>query len=288
MANVGFLGTGIMGAPMARNLMEAGHQLAVYNRTPAKTTPLVKAGARRAGTPAEAAEGAEYIISMVGDDDASRAVWLGPGGALAGAPAVGAIAIECATLSHDWILELEGHARAAGLGFIDGPVTGGPPGAEAGTLTLLVGAEDADLAAARALMLAYGGEILHFGPVGAGISYKLVANLITTTQIAALAEGLVLAARAGLDLDQVGAALAQGAPGSPAVKTNIAPMTAPDHEAMYFSVRWQHKDASCALALARKLGQNMPVSAAARDLYHLALAKGLGEKNTSAVIEALR
>lgn len=288
MAKIGFLGTGIMGAPMARNLMEAGHTLAVYNRTAAKTAPLVKAGARNAETPAAAAEGAEYIISMVGDDDASRAVWLGPAGALAGAPAAGAIAIECATLSHDWMLELSRHARAAGLGFIDGPVTGGPPGAEAGTLTLLVGADDGDLAAARAVMLGYGGEIVHFGTVGAGTSYKLVANLITTTQIAALAEGLVLAARAGLDLAQVGAALAKGAPSSPAVKTNIGPMTAPDHDDIYFSARLQHKDASCALALARKVGQHMPVSAAARDLYHLALTKGLGEKNTSVVIETLR
>ena len=137
-------------------------------------------------------------------------------------------------------------------------------------------------------MLAYGGEIVHFGPVGAGTSYKLVANLMGTVQIAALAEGLVLAARAGLDLDQVGATLAKGGPGSPAVKTNIPPMTAPDHDDIYFSARWQHKDASCALALAHKLGQHVPLGAAACDLYHLTLAKGLGEKNTSAVIEALR
>ena len=288
MARIGFLGTGIMGAPMARNLMEAGHQLAVYNRTAEKTAPLVDAGARHAETPAAAADGAEFVISMVGDDDASRAVWLGPEGALAGAPAAGAIAIECATLSHDWMLELERHARAAEFGFIDGPVTGGPPGAEAGSLTLLVGAEDADLAVARAVMLAYGGEIVHFGAVGAGTSYKLVANLMGTVQIAALAEGLVLAARAGLDLEQVGATLAKGGPGSPAVQTNIPPMTAPDHEDVYFSARWQHKDAACALALARKLGQHVPLGAAACDLYHLTLAKGLGEKNTSAVIEALR
>ena len=138
---------------------------------------------------------------MVSDDDASRAVWLGPDGVLAHARQQ-AFAIECSTLSHSWVLQLADACRAAGLRYLDCPVTGLPDAAAAGRLTLLVGATDDDLAAARDVLAPLADQIVHFGGVGTGTAYKLMVNLIGAVQIASVAEGLALAERVGLDLDQ--------------------------------------------------------------------------------------
>src|SRR5688572_31403324 len=148
MARVAFVGAGRMGSGMAARLLSAGHEVVVWNRTADRAAELVAAGAQVAPTPRQAAEGADAIVVMVSDDDASRSVWTAPDGLLAGA-APGALAVECSTLSHGWVLDLAAAARDRGLRYVDSPVTGLPDAAAAGRLTLLIGAEDADLAAVR-------------------------------------------------------------------------------------------------------------------------------------------
>lgn len=288
MANVGFLGAGVMGREMVLNLLRAGHSVAVYNRTPEKLLPLTDAGATAASTPAEAATGCDVVIAIVGDDTASRAVWLGPQGALAGKPNAGAILVESSTLSRAWILELDAAARELGFRFIDCPVTGGPDGARAATLTLLVGTEAPTLAAAMPVLSAYSNRVFHFGPVGSGTAYKLIVNLMGTVQAVAVAEGLLIAERAQLDLSQVAEALSSGAVASPMVKYIAKRMVAADHEDVYFSARWRHKDAAYALKLASELGQVTPTSTAATQVFQTVLDQGLGELNSSIVIDALR
>ena len=158
---------------------------------------------------------------MTADDESSRAMWLGENGALAAENAPDALAIECSTLSHDWVLELAGKVRARGFRYVDAPVTGLPDAAAAGTLTLLVGAEPADLDAARPVFASLATRVLHFGGVGQGTVYKLMVNLLGAVQIASAAEGVALAEAAGLDLRLVADAIASGQAASPQVVRNV-------------------------------------------------------------------
>ena len=288
MTKIAFLGTGVMGTGMAHNLLKAGYDITVYNRTAAKTQTLVDAGAARAVSPAKAVAGADVIIAIVGDDHASQEIWLGENGVLAGAPRQNAIAIESSTLSLGWVRELDRVLTASGLRFIDSPVTGGRKAAEDGTLTLLVGAYEETLRVVRSLMDSYSREIIHFGSVGTGTTYKLIVNLMVAVQATALAEGLLLAEKAELDMSQVVHGLINGATASRVVKAYAERMAKGKHDTVNFSARWLHKDASYALDLATEIGQEMPLSAVAVQAYQLALARGLMDKNASAVIEALR
>src|SRR3569833_659857 len=178
MPHIAVLGLGRMGSGMAARLLATGHTVTVYNRTAARAEPLVRAGARLARTPREAALGAEAVISMAADDAASRAIWLGADGALAADLAPGVFVVECSTLSHGWVLELSAAAAAKKLRYIDAPVTGMPSAAAAGSLTLLVGAACDDLAAGRPLLEALSERLIHFGAVGTGTAYKLIVNLL--------------------------------------------------------------------------------------------------------------
>ncbi|HEX5335177.1 MAG TPA: NAD(P)-dependent oxidoreductase [Propionicimonas sp.] len=288
MARVAMIGLGRMGSGMAGRLLSVGHEVVVANRTPERAAALVAAGARLAPSPAEAAAGAEAVIVMVSDDDASRAVWGGPGGALAGL-VPGALAIECSTLSADRVRELAAAARGTGLRYVDCPVTGLPEAAAAGRLTLLVGADQADLDGARPFLEPLAEQILHFGPIGAGTAYKLIVNLIGAVQIAGVAEGLVLAVRAGLDLDQVVAALALGQAASPQVVRNSRRMAASDHDQdVVFSGRLRRKDADYAMRLAAQLRVGAPFGQVALDGLDALLASGRGDANESAIIEIAR
>ena len=215
-------------------------------------------------------------------------IWLGEKGALTGNPKRNAIAIESTTLSLGWVRELGQVLTAKGLRFVDSPVTGGRGGAENGTLTLLVGAEAETLRAARPVLESYSREIIHFGPVGAGTTYKLIVNLMVAAQAAALAEGLLLAEKSGLDMAQVVHGFTSGAVASRIVHAYAENMVRGEHDPVNFSARWLHKDATYALDLAAEMGQAAPLSAVAAQIYQMALAKGMSEKNASAVIEALR
>jgi 3-hydroxyisobutyrate dehydrogenase len=248
-----FLGLGKMGAGMAARLLSAGHPLTVYSRSAVRTAPLVAAGARVAAGPYEACRGADAAFSMTVDDDSSRAVWLGESGGLA-ALSPGAFVVECSTVSHEWALTLAEAAQARGLRYLDAPVTGLPDAAAAGTLTLLVGARDADLEAARGLLTSIANRVLHFGPAGAGTAYKLIINLMGAVQIGGAAEGLALAERAGLAPTAFGAAVESSQAASPQVIRNVRRFLAGDHDRdVVFSGALRLKDVDYALRLARKL-----------------------------------
>ena len=267
MAHVAFIGLGRMGQGMAGRYLDAGFSVAVWNRSRAKADDLVARGARFASSPAEAAEGADAIVSMVADDAASRAVWLGPDGVAATATP-NALAIECSTVSHRHALDLGRELTARGLSYLDCPVTGLPEAAASGKLTLLVGADEADLERARPYLAPIGSTIRHFGPVGSGTVYKLINNLMGAVQIAALAEGLAMAEQAGLDMKLVLEAVEHGVTASPGVIRHSRRMVARDFTGATFTAALRYKDATYAVTLAESLLQDTPlVSRAAVQAY---------------------
>ncbi len=217
MAHIGFLGAGNMGSGMILRLLDAGHTVSVYNRTEDKIKPLLKNGAVYAATPREAANGADAIMSMVGDDRASSAVWLDENGALSAPLKPGNLVIECSTLSHDFVIELSQRVRNLHLKYLDCPVTGLPEVAAAGELTLFLGGSQETILAAQPYLKPLSTTQMHFGEIGAGTAYKLIVNLMGSIQILATAEALVVAEKAGLDLKMVAMALGTGGAGSPNV-----------------------------------------------------------------------
>jgi 3-hydroxyisobutyrate dehydrogenase len=287
MARVGFLGLGNMGIGMAGRLLGAGHELRVWNRTAARAGSLQADGALVAATPADAAAGADAVFSMLADDTASKAVWTGSDGAL-DAMTSGALAVECSTLSAEWVAELASAAAVRGLRYVDCPVTGLPEVAAAGRLTLLVGADAADLDAALPYLERVSERIIHFGPVGAGTAYKLIVNLIGAVQIADAAEGMAMAAAAGLDLDQVAEALSLGQAGSPQVSRTAKLIAEGQHQRdVIFAARLRLKDTSYGVRLARQLRLEAPFGTTAERLYAEMVEAGLGELNDSGVVRLL-
>jgi 3-hydroxyisobutyrate dehydrogenase len=263
--------------------------VSVYNRTPERAAPFAALGARVAGSARSAAERADIIIGMTAHDESSRAMWLGEHGALAGDNLPDALAIECSTLSHDWVLELAARVRERGFRYVDAPVTGLPDAAAAGTLTLLVGAEPADLDAARPVFTALAARVLHFGGVGQGTAYKLMVNLMGAVQIASAAEGFTLAERAGLDLKVVADAVASGQAASPQVVRNVRRFVASDQAgAVNFTPALRLKDIDYALRLAGKLGVDCRFGAVAQQLYRRLCERGFAAENESRIIEVLR
>ena len=288
-ARVAFVGTGQMGRGMAGRLLTAGHDVTLWNRTPDKAAPLVARGAHLAPTPKAAVEGAAAVLVMVSDDAASREVWLGPDGVLAGDPEPEALAIECSTLSHAWVRELAEAVRGGGLRYLDCPVTGLPDAAAAGALTLLVGAELRDLEAAGPYLDPLATDRVHFGPVGAGTAYKLIVNLMGAVQIASAAEAMAMAERAGLDLDLVARTIATGQAASPQVVRNTRRMADADHHHdVVFSGRLRRKDTDYGVRLAEQLGVGAPLGRAALDGLDRLVSMGLGGQNESVVIEVAR
>src|SRR6266849_7942381 len=258
MAHVAFIGLGRMGHGMAGRYLDSGFSVAVWNRSKSKAEDLIKRGARWASSPADAADSAEAIVTMVADDEASRAVWLGTDGAAATAKA-GTLAIECSTVSYRHALDLAGALRGRGLVYIDSPVTGLPDAAASGKLTLLVGAEPADLERARPYLAPLSTTIRHFGAVGTGTVYKLINNLMGAIQIAGIAEGLAIAEQAGLDMKLVLEAIETGVAGSPQVIRHSKRMVARNFAGANFTAALRHKDAAYAVALAESLLSAVPV-----------------------------
>jgi 3-hydroxyisobutyrate dehydrogenase len=258
MARVAFIGLGRMGHGMAGRYLDGGFAVAVWNRSQSKAGDLIARGARWAGSPADAAAGADAVVTMVADDAASRAVWLGNDGAAATAKA-GALAIECSTVSYRHALDLSRELRGRGLIYIDSPVTGLPDAAASGKLTMLVGAEPADLGRARPYLVPLSTTIRHFGAVGSGTVYKLINNLMGAIQIAGLAEGLAIAEQAGLDMKLVLEAVEHGVAASPQVIRHSRRMVARDFSGATFTAALRHKDAAYAVALAEGLLSAAPL-----------------------------
>ena len=281
MARIAFMGLGKMGLGMAGRLLAAGHELRVYNRTASKVSGRFQFFA----SPAEAAAGADAVISMVADDAASKSIWQ----SVLSHPAPGAVAIECSTLSYDWVVELAALSKGRGFRYIDAPVTGLPDMSAAGTLTLLVGADPADLDVARPLLDAFSRRIIHFGAVGTGTAYKLIINLLGAVQIASAAESMALAERAGLDPRLVAEAIAGGQAASPQVVRNTQRMVADDHDSnITFTPRLRLKDVDYALRLAGKLGLGVPFGALAGRVFQRLCDSGHGDENESNVIRVAR
>jgi 3-hydroxyisobutyrate dehydrogenase len=283
MQRVAILGLGIMGGGMAANWLAKGFEVSVWNRTRAKAEALAGKGARIAATPRDAATGADFIFAMVADDDASRSVWLGNDGALAGAKS-GAIGVESSTLTPDWVRELARQAQAKGVRFLDAPVGGSRPAAASGELRFFVGGDPQTYEAARPALAAVGSKMDLLGPVGAGATWKLINNQLAAGQIAALAEALAVAKKAGFRDEQISELILGGAPASPIVKLKLPRMLAHDFEPTDFALHLMLKDARYATALAEALGAPTDMIASAAKAFARAEAKGLGDKDIAAVI----
>ncbi|MGY4418555.1 3-hydroxyisobutyrate dehydrogenase [Bradyrhizobium sp. JR6.1] len=271
MTRVAFIGLGRMGHGMAGRYLDAGFTVAVWNRSKAKAEDLIARGALWATSPEDAAIDADAVVTMVADDEASRAVWLTRDGAAATMKA-GTLAIECSTVSYQHTLDMARELNSRGLIYIDCPVTGLPEAAAAGKLTLLVGADAADLDKARPFLAPIGSTIRHFGAVGTGTVFKLINNLIGAVQIASLAEGVAIAEQVGLDMQLVAEALSTGAIASPQIIRHSKRMIDRNFSGASFTAALRHKDADYAVRLAETLLPGVPVSRAALTAYDKAKA----------------
>lgn len=258
MMRVAFIGLGRMGHGMAGRYLDAGFTVSVWNRSKGKAKDLIARGARWATSPEDAAIDADAVVTMVADDEASRAVWLTKDGAAATMKA-GTLAIECSTVSYKHALDMAHELRARGLVYIDSPVTGLPDAAAAGKLTLLVGADAADLEKARPFLVPLSSTIRHFGAVGSGTVYKLINNLMGAIQIAGIAEGLAIAEQAGLDMKLVLEAVETGVAASPQVIRHSRRMVARNFAGATFTAALRQKDAAYAVALAESLLSAAPI-----------------------------
>jgi len=283
---IALLGVGTMGRGMAANLLKAGFPLTIYNRTRAKAEPLAAHGATIANTPAEAAKGADVVISILADDNASREAWLGKDGALA-AMSSGSTIIECGTLSPGWIAELDKQSTERGIGLVEAPVTGSRAQAEAGQLTFLCGTDEVTLDKVRPVLQPMSKAIVHLGPVGSGGQLKLINNFLCAVQVASFAEALAWIERTNLNRDQALEMLKTGAPGSGIFNAMSERMIERTYE-VNFLLRLLNKDVRYAQAAAAEHGVTLTTAATTEKLFDKAEQEGLGEKDMSAVVEVLR
>jgi 3-hydroxyisobutyrate dehydrogenase len=287
MNSIAFLGLGTMGGGMAGRLLDTGFDVTVWNRRRDRADALGARGARVADSPRAAASGAELVIGMIADDAASRGVWLGADGAIAGA-ARGTVLIESSTLSPAWITELASQAASAGCELLDAPVTGSRTHAASGDLLFLVGGSIAALERARPALAAMGSRgTVHLGPTGSGARMKLINNFVCGAQAAALAEAIALIERLGLDPAAAFPVLSDGAPGSPLVKGVGARMLKHDY-AVNFALALMHKDLTYAMAEGARAGVPLRTAETARALFSDAIAAKLDDADFAAVVEPLR
>lgn len=287
MARVAFLGLGVMGFPMAGHLAAAGHAVSVYNRTPAKAAAWVgQHEGTAAATPREAAQGADFVMACVGNDDDLRQVCLGDDGAFAGMQA-GAIFVDHTTVSARVTRQLAGAARERSLGFVDAPVSGGQAGAENGQLSVMCGGSEADYAAAEPVISAYARICRRMGDSGAGQLTKMANQIAIAGLVQGLAESLNFAERAGLSIPAVVEVISQGAAGSWQMQNRHATMAEGRYD-FGFAVDWMRKDLGICLAAAEENGAALPVTALVDQFYKDVQAMGGGRWDTSSLIARLR
>jgi 3-hydroxyisobutyrate dehydrogenase-like beta-hydroxyacid dehydrogenase len=275
-----------MGYPMAGHLARAGHAVTVYNRTSARAERWVgEFGGRSAASPAAAARSAEIVFACTGDDDDLRAVFGGSAGALTGLER-GAVFVDHTTVSASVTRELATAAAARGVAYLDAPVSGGQVGAERGALTIMVGGDAAAFAAAQPVLACYGKKIVRIGESGTGQLAKLVNQICIAGLIQALSEGLAFGQRAGLDVARVVDAISQGAAQSWQLDNRARSMLAGSFD-FGFAVDWMRKDLAIALAEARRIGAELPVTRLVDDFYAEVQAAGHGRSDTSSLITRL-
>ena len=286
MAKVAFIGLGVMGYPMAGHLVRAGHQVCVYNRTPAKAAQwMAEHGGSQASTPREAAQGAELVMTCVGNDEDLRSVVLGADGAFAGM-AAGAVLVDHTTASADVARELASQAGALGLCFLDAPVSGGQAGAENGVLTIMVGGSKVAYAQAEPVLQAYARMIRLMGEAGSGQLTKMVNQICIAGLVQGLAEALHFAQRAGLDGESAMEVIGKGAAQSWQLDNRHKTMLAGEFE-FGFAVDWMRKDLSILLDEARRNGAQLPVTALVDQFYADVQAMGGGRWDTSSLMARL-
>jgi len=281
MSTIAFIGLGAMGAHMAQNLLSAGHTLRVWNRSPGKTEAARAAGATVCASIAEAVAGANFVVSMVADDNATREVMLGAGGVVANA-APGTVIIDSSTNTPAMAREVATAARARGVGYLDAPVSGSLAQARDRELVFMVGGSHEDLAAAQPLLAAMGRMHRHMGEVGRGATIKLINNMLSGTVNVAIAEALQVAEAAGLDPQATQQVLGEGAAGCRLMKTKMPKIYARDFSPQ-FQLSLMEKDLRYFLSLAQELDRPVPVAALVRSQLQSARRADLGGLDVSAV-----
>ena len=285
MSRVAFLGLGVMGGPMAGHLASAGHEVTVYNRTGAKALEWVADhGHRAAPTAAEAVEGAEFVMMCVGNDHDVRDV----AGAAIGAMQPRATLVDHTTASATVARELADKCAGLGLGFVDAPVSGGQAGAQNGQLTVMCGCNDrAVFEAARDVIMAYARECRLLGSAGAGQTTKMVNQICIAGVLQGLAEGVVFAQKAGLDIDEVVATISKGAAGSWQMENRARTMAEGKFD-FGFAVEWMRKDLGICLDEAERLDARLPLTALVDQFYKQVVERGGLRWDTSSLVHLLQ
>ena len=287
MANVAFLGLGVMGYPMAGHLQSAGHSVTVYNRTTAKAEAWVaEHGGAMATTPAEAAQGADFVMACVGNDDDLRGVCLGDTGAFAGM-SKGAIFVDHTTVSAKVTAELYSACAELGLSFVDAPISGGQAGAENGVLSIMCGGDQSAYDAAEPIMAAYSRICRRIGDSGAGQKTKMCNQIAIAGLVQGLSEALHFAEKAGLDGAAVVEVISQGAAGSWQMSNRYQTML-DDHFEHGFAVDWMRKDLGICLQAADETGASLPVTALVDQFYKDVQKLGGGRWDTSSLFKRLQ
>ena len=287
MAKVAFIGLGVMGYPMAGHLKaKGGHELTVYNRTAAKAAQWVEQhGGRAAATPAEAADGQDFVFSCVGNDDDLRSVTTGAQGAFA-AMKSGAVFIDNTTASAEVARELGAAAQAGGFGFIDAPVSGGQAGAENGVLTVMCGGDQATFDRAQPVISAYARMVGLMGPTGSGQLTKMINQICIAGLVQGLSEGIHFGRKAGLDIGKVIDVISKGAAGSWQMENRHKTMDAGKYD-FGFAVDWMRKDLGICLDEADRNGASLPVAALVDQFYKEVQGMGGGRWDTSSLLARL-
>ncbi len=287
MAKVAFIGLGVMGYPMAGHLAKrGGHDVTVYNRNTAKADKWAKENTgKTAKTPKEAATGADFVFTCVGNDDDLRSVTVGDTGALAGMKS-GATLIDNTTASANVARELHAAAKEKGIGFLDAPVSGGQAGAENGQLTVMVGGDQDVFDKAKPVIDSYAKMVGLMGPVGAGQLTKMVNQICIAGLVQGLAEGMNFAKKAGLDIEQVVGVISKGAAQSWQMDNRFKAIMA-DKFDFGFAVDWMRKDLSIGIDEARRNGAKLPVAALVDQFYAEVQAMGGGRWDTSSLYARL-
>ena len=283
---VGFAGLGTMGVSMAANLARAGFDLSVWNRTSEKASPVVALGARALATPRELGRASDVVVLCLTDSPQVESVLFGDDG-LAQGLAPGSLVIDCSTISPVRAREFADRLRALGVSLVDAPVSGGSEGARLATLTIMVGGTVSDVARATPVLAAMGSSVTHLGPVGSGQWAKAVNQVMLAGVYLAVAEGVTLALKAGLDVEGVVGALSGGAAGSWVLANRAGRMIEDDYP-LGFKLSLHRKDLAIALELARELGVVLPVTSLAATLEDGLIAEGHGDDDNSALARSVR
>ncbi|MGH3145675.1 MAG: 2-hydroxy-3-oxopropionate reductase [Rubrobacter sp.] len=279
---VGFIGLGIMGRPMAKNLIEAGHELVLYNRTSEKAEELAGEGATVASSPKEVAERSDVIITMLPDSPQVEEVLAGESGVLEGI-GEGALIVDMSSISPVITQELAAGAKEKGASMLDAPVSGGDVGAIEGALSIMVGGEEEDFERAGPLFEVMGGTVTHVGPSGAGQVVKAANQIVVALTIEAVSEALVLGSKAGVDPEKILDVLGGGLAGNKVMEAKREKMLTHSFDPG-FRIELHHKDLGIALAAGREYGVTLPLTALVDQMLQDLMMKGRGDRDHSALL----